>query len=203
MAKNEKKPVFSISREAVRSLELEETWLDKRPKDAREISRFMHVEMAKLVDSSLDAIQSFTQLIKNGITPPSNVLLILAERFADYLERETISLDEAFCLKKKQRVGHPIKHQKAQQKRKHLLYAIWCLRKQNQNKGVALSIEDAAGEIINRLGADVEQEMLKTEYIRAKTQDILDGAYNALPDEVKASMVQNVPDPCDELKTDY
>lgn len=203
MAENKKKIVFSISQEAMQSLELEETWLDKRPKDASEISRFMHVEMAKLADGNLEAIQSFVQLIKMGITPPSNVLLILAEGFADYLERETISLDEAFDLKKKQRVGHPIKHQRAQHERRHLLYAMWCLRKQNQNKGVALSIEDAAGEIINRLGADVEQEMLKTEYIRAKTQDILDGAYNALPDEVKATMIQNIPDPFDESKTDY
>jgi hypothetical protein len=121
-----------------------------------------HIEKNTLDNSSADFIKMFRDCIFLGLTPPAMALVRIAEAFDSYLkDASTLSLDEAFRLKGKPRIGHPLKVKKHDQQKASMFFAISILRKLKN-----LSIMDAAGELINLWDIEAEDEALKKDYIK-------------------------------------
>lgn len=133
-------------------------------------------------DKPLDVLRAFSSCIFAGVTPPPRVLVFVAECLASYFDNTGgITLDEAFNLQSRQRIGHPLKQQQSQHKRGRILYYMWQLRKQAEYENRTLSIENAAGEAINNLGlTDVTEDSLKKSYIDIDADDIFNNAMEVM-----------------------
>lgn len=131
----------------------------------------------------LQAVTSFSRCVFAGVTPPPSLLAKVAEAFNGYLKaRGQLTLDRAFDLQTKQKVGNPFKHRAAQARRGQILHDMWALRKEREAKGEPLSILKAASEVINRLSLSDEEDALTRDYSRLKIQEIFDRAEEALHD---------------------
>jgi hypothetical protein len=179
-----------ISPEAWERLLIQQRWLEARPeflavKDQQKL-QLMLAEGTPSNDT-IGVIRQFSLLVDNGITPPAHILVAVAKGFREYLKSESLaSLDVAFHLKPKQRVGHPLKHRKERETRARILYQIWCLRREAKSNGEKLSIENAAGKIINLLErTDLTEDGLKKDYIAMDIDSIFDEAMDVL-DEIPA-----------------
>ena len=138
-------------------------------------------------DDAIDVIRQFTLLVKAGITPPPNILVAVALSFGKYISASgELSLDVAFNLKPKQRVGHPLTHRKEKEERGRICYLMWCLRHSAKLNGETLSIEDAAGKVINQLDqTELSEDVLKKDYIKIRADEIFDGVIKIL-EEIEA-----------------
>lgn len=83
-----------------------------------------------------------------------------------------MSLDEAFDLKPKQKTGHPLKDRLRKESNGRLFYMMWCTRTQNRKDGLVLSIEDAAGAVIDALNLEIDSETLKKYYCNSGAEYI-------------------------------
>lgn len=132
-------------------------------------------------DKPLYVLQSFSNCVFSGATPPPNVLVFVAEGLASYFDNAgELTLDEAFNLQAKQRIGHPLRQQQAKHKRGRVLYYMWRLRRQAEQENRTLSIERAAGEAINTLDlTDVSEDSLSKSYSEIDADELFGNAYNA------------------------
>lgn len=57
---------------------------------------------------------------------------------------------------------------------------MWSMRHAATLEGGLLSIEDAAGEVINKLGLDLDEDALKKSYIEMKADEIFGYAFEVM-----------------------
>lgn len=89
----------------------------------------------------IDVIEDFRYSVHNGLMPNPNALIFVANCIAAYLESKgKISLDEAFGMKSKQRVGNPAQHREKQSQDDEFLSRMSQYRADNPSA----TIEDAA-----------------------------------------------------------
>lgn len=113
-------------------------------------------------NAALDLMKVFRDSIFLGVTPPAVILIYLAQFFDRYLKDSgTLSLDEAFKLKGRNKIGHPLKIRQQEQHEAAIFFGITILRKLK-----SLSIEAAAGEIIDSWGIEAHETVLKKKYIK-------------------------------------
>ena len=171
--------------EVFNQLLLEQSWLEAsrnvlRVRPIEDYLQLAFAENANLNDS-VDVIRQFTLLIEKGITPPASILSAVAKSFRNYLDIEPHdSLDTAFNLNKKQRIGHPLAYRAVREQRGRIFYLMWCLRHDGKLKGKEPSIEEVAGVVINKLSLDLTEDVLKKDYISKQADSIFDGAFEAL-----------------------
>jgi hypothetical protein len=128
----------------------------------------------------IDLIRQFEKLTSSGITPPTNVLLAVANFFRTYLEGAgKRSLDEAFKLKPKQRSGHPLSRRLVTESEAHVLYWMWCVRQEAEASGKSMSIEEAAGKAI-ACGASATEDKLKKCYVSRRIDSVFGKALAAM-----------------------
>lgn len=174
----------------LQQLHLEQSWLEasRTTLRARPIEDYVQLAWAENVNAndSIDVIRQFTLLVEKGITPPAAILNTLAIHFRHYLEAEPfVSLDDAFSLKRKQSIGHPLDHKLAREKRGRVIYFMWCLRHQAKLNNKRLSIASAAGEAINKFNLDVNESVLEKNYVDMNADDIFDKAFKVLSEVLK------------------
>lgn len=134
-------------------------------------------------NDAIGVIRQFVALVDTGITPPPHILAAVSSRFRGYKEANGgLSLDEAFGLSRKQRIGHPLKHRAEVEKRGKIIHLMWILRQEKMLSGNDISIEDAAGEIINLYGLDLSEDTLKKAYIKKNADKIFGDFYATLRD---------------------
>ena len=164
---------------------LEQSWVEASRSvfGVRPIDDYLQLAFAENVntDDSIDIIRQFTLLVEKGITPPAVILSAIASSFRVYMQQDPFdSLDYAFNLKRKQSVGHPLKHRSSKEKRGRIVYLIWCLRHKAKLENKILSIENAAGELINQMNLDLTEDALKKDYITMNADEVFDKALKAL-----------------------
>ena len=172
-----------IDEEAKERLLLQQIWLEARPDFlADSQQRKLQIMLSESADDMIDTLRQFCLLIKEGITPPAHILVPLAIHFGRYLDaQDGSSLDEAFKLKKKQgKNGSPLKHKRFREERQLLLFLMADLRYQARKNGKKMpSIEKAAAHIINQRNLSVQEESLKADYIKTRTEEIYFEAFDA------------------------
>ncbi len=177
---------MGVEKSALEQLKLEQSWLEasRTTLRVRPIDDYVQLAWAENINpnDSINIIRQFTLLVEKGITPPAAILNTLAIHFRHYLEAEPfVSLDDAFSLKRKQSIGHPLDHRLAKEERGRVIYFMWCLRHQAKHNNVRLSIEKAAGEAINKLDLKkVSEAVLVKNYVDMKADDIFDKAFKVL-----------------------
>ena len=174
---------LDISQNAYESLLLDEHWLSLRPsRFDNQIEKGVQLLFGENVkhEDSIDVIRQFVALIDQGITPNAIVLAAVSNSFKKYISTENKTLDDCFNLKKKQSVGHPLKHRKEKEQRGRILFLIWCIRDDAKNRGETISIESAAGQVINELNLDDNEGALAKEYSAKKIDQIFDNAKQAI-----------------------
>ncbi|MBT9097206.1 hypothetical protein KFZ76_05720 [Methylovulum psychrotolerans] len=173
-----------VEDEAFAMLTREATIRDMVPEYAEnKIKKGVAILFAELSgDKPLDILRSFSDCVFSGATPPPNVLVFIAECLTSYFDNEgKITLDKAFNLQSRQRIGHPLKDQQAKHKRGRILYYMWQLRKQAETENRTLSIFKAAGETINTLGlTDVSEYSLEKSYTEIDADEIFDNLFNEM-----------------------
>lgn len=177
--------------EAFQRLLLQQRWLENRPELQRQkLDDMVLLALAESANEPLAVIQMFTMLTEAGITPSANVLSCLSQYFRSYLNGNGgVSLDHAFGLKPKQRVGHPISHQRSRHERGRLVYMMWCKRKEASDRGNVLSILNAAGQVINELNLlDISEDTLEKEYSAFNADSVFDAAYTICADTLEQQM---------------
>ena len=163
--------------EVFNQLLLEQSWLEAsrnvlRVRPIEDYLQLAFAENANLNDS-VDVIRQFTLLIEKGITPPASILSAVAKSFRNYLDIEPHdSLDTAFNLNKKQRIGHPLAYRAVREQRGRIFYLMWGLRHDGKLKGKEPSIEEVAGIVINKLSLDLTEDVLKKDYISKQADSI-------------------------------
>ncbi len=135
---------------------------------------------------SITFMRYFRDSVCSGATPSAAVLIHVAECFDKYLNDDSgmLSLDEAFKLSHRPRLGNPIKQEQWLQNKMTILLAMWLQRKINELKGNKLSIENAAGIIIDKWNLDEDAESLKKAYIKSKIDKEYEGRYYPPTSEV-------------------
>jgi len=163
-----------VSEEAIAMLTREATVRDivpefKENRDKQAITR-MFAEHAG--NDPLHVIQAYTDC--------ANILALIAEWFARYLDSGLISLDYAFELKDKQKAGHPIKHRKIKEKRGVILLTMWSMREKAKESGKRLSIPKAAEKALEVFNINEPTvDALDREYRDSRIQGICDRAKTA------------------------
>jgi len=138
-------------------------------------------------DDPLSVVQAFTDCVFSGITPPPQVLIKIAEKFAKYLDSGLIDLDYAFELKSKQGSGHPIQQRTEKSKRGHLLHLMWQERKNAEKNGTKLSIRKAAEMVINKYcGPDYPFDALVKNYCDMEIDKVFDDTNEVLDEYFKS-----------------
>lgn len=161
---------------------LSETARDKLCKEhnylgqARTVFRIGHLQEAFASHQSetdtVGVIRQYVTIIEKGLTPPVNILAAVWEGFASYLAaRGNQSLDYAFGLHSKQRVGHPLEHRAATEQRGLEIYYMWMLRHRARKDGKRLGLTRAAEITINDLKLSVSESALEKSY-KAQKADI-------------------------------
>ncbi len=161
-------------------------------KDHENLLQLAFAENANPNDA-IDIIRQFFLCVNKGITPPAHILAVVASGFEKYISApEAMSLDSALNLKPKQRVGHPLTHRKEKEYRGRICYQMWCLRYDAELKGETLSIEKAAGKVINQLGSTtLTEDILKKDYINLKADEIFNLAFNLAINTLKEIEAKN------------
>lgn len=128
----------------------------------------------------------FRDSVFSGVTPSTAVLTPIAEFFDRYLSDNSglLTLDESFQLTHKARVGNPLKQEKWLQNKMLILLAMWLQRKLASLKGQKLSIENAAGKVIEEWGLEADAEALKKAYIQFEGDKHNEGGYYPATPEV-------------------
>jgi hypothetical protein len=112
--------------------------------------------------SPLEKIDYCSQALLFGALPDVETLLFVAEAFYRYVHSDgTISLDEAFRLKSKPKVGNPVRQRDRERKIAGLLFSMALHRACNPKVSIAKAAEAALGN-----DESIEVETLKREYIR-------------------------------------
>lgn len=164
-------------------LRLEESWIDAaritvwKNKSFEDNLQLSFARATKL-DNSIEVIRQFTLLVERGITPPASILNALAIRFRSYLKiKPPDSLDAAFNLKRKQRVGHPLTHRLADEERlKEFFYHMWRIRQQLKKGNKKFSIEEAASQVILLYNLSISESVLQKKYSELKIDAIFEEA---------------------------
>jgi hypothetical protein len=126
---------------------------------------------------TIGVIQQYVSMIDKGLIPSAPILAALWHGFASYLASSgNQTLDYAFGLTVKQRVGHPLTHRLATEQRANEIHYMWNLRHKARLAGKKLSIPAAAGITINELGLSVSESALAKSYKAFKADTIFDGA---------------------------
>lgn len=171
-----------LSSDALRRLTLEQVWLENGPerKTADNALKAQSLISSHVtLDDSIDAIRHYVVCVTKGITPAAAILAHIGVSLRRYLDAEgALSLDQAFGLENRQRVGHPLPRRIESDRRSQAAYAMWQLRDEAAAKGESLSIEAAAGQVINALGLTLSEETLRKHY---STIDA-DGIFGAFRD---------------------
>ena len=125
---------------------------------------------------SISVFIRFISAVNRGEAPPTDVLAAIAEGLTLYItnplpviddhrsDQKLKSLDECFGLKPKQGVGHPVKHTVNKCVRAFHLKAMCELREASMAEGRRISIEDAAGIVINSHNLNINEDILVKEY---------------------------------------
>ncbi len=95
-----------------------------------------------------------------------------------------MTLDQAFSLQSRQRIGHPLKNLAKQQRRAQIIYFMALKRLSAEAQGVDLSIERAASEVINEFGLDESEDTLTKAYSQAKPEEPLRAAFTTIQREL-------------------
>jgi hypothetical protein len=176
-----------ISLEARKRLMLEYSWLDA----SRVHFKASHDDYIQLAfadnanpEDAIDVIRQYTLLVEKGVTPPPHILIAIAKAFGKYIrQKPRESLDVVFNLKRKQRVGHPLDHRATREERGRFAYLMWSMRQEARQNGDTISIEEAAGEIINRLNLEsrgISDDSLKKDYIALKADEVFGRAMEVI-----------------------
>jgi hypothetical protein len=128
----------------------------------------------------------FRDSVFSGVTPSVEILASIAEFFDKYLNDDSgmLTLDESFKLRHKARIGNPIKQKKWLQNKATILMAMWLQRKLATLRGQKLSIENAAGKIIEEWDLEADAEALKKEYTKSEIDKIHENDYYPARPEV-------------------
>ena len=172
-----------VSDEAKSTLVRVATLIDAVPKTSKPtIQKILAITFAENTEGDpLDVVQAFTNCVFNGITPPPNLLVQVAEKFSKYLDSGDISLDYAFDLQKKQRSGHPISQRTDKLKRLRLLCCMRYERVIAKNNGRELSIRKATEIVINKYcGPDYPFEALLKDYSAMEIDKIFNASDEAV-----------------------
>ena len=134
---------------------------------------------------ALDQLEAFRALIYEGLIPPPSILIPIAEALDDHFKANgALSLDAAFELKPKQKLGHPISAKENKTERGRIHNDMWLIRKSEQLVGRTVSIEEAAGRVINNRNLAISEDALKKSYINSDVDRVLDRAADALAESV-------------------
>jgi hypothetical protein len=170
MAKEE-----SVSENSVKMLAREATILSAAPESEdnfnyKQISR----SFADLAgEAPLDNLSAFQDCIFSGATPPPKVLIFIAERIQKYLLADgNISLDRAFNLGKKPKVGHPLEWANAKKERGRIHWMIYrkcrdediSIQKSAKAVHAALEIKGIAPESLAKEYSDQKMHKIFSDY---------------------------------------
>ena len=147
---------------------------------ANRLDKGIQIVLAENASAPLEVIKSFQNCVYAGVTPPANVLINIAENIAHYFESNgNISLDRAFNLHSKPKVGHPLNHQKTKNYRGAVLHLMYQKRKLAETEGKNISIETAASEVINEFNLADSEDALCRAYSVANIDEVFNKAYEA------------------------
>lgn len=180
---------------ALQHLQLEQSWLEQtRTKlNIRPIEAFLQLAIAENAkpNDSIDIIRQFYLCVKKGITPPAELLMVVADKFEKYeLAKGELSLDECFNEKKRGK-KHPIKQKLKDEEKNRVYYFMWSQIKLAELEGKKLSIWGAAKTAREKFTPHITTETLEKEYISAKLSDVFNNAYDVVAEYVP-SMAINI-----------
>ncbi len=185
----------SKEKNALQHLKLEQFWLEQNRtiSNIRPIETYLQLAIAENAkpDDSIDNIRQFYLCVKKGITPPAEILMVVANKFEKYeLAKGDMTLDECFN-EKKQGKKHPLK-QKLKDEEKNIVYHfMWSQIKLAELEGKKLSIWGAAKTAREKFTPHITTETLEKEYISAKLSDVFNNAYDVIA-EFDPSMANNM-----------
>ena len=185
----------SKEKNALQHLKLEQSWLEatRTTLQARPIEDYLQLAFAEntKLDDSTDNIRQFYLCVKKGITPPAEILMVVANKFEKYeLAKGELSLDECFNEKKQGR-KHPIKQKLKDEEKNRVYYFMWSQIKLAELEGKKLSIWGAAKTAREKFTPHITTETLEKEYISAKLSDVFNNAYDVVAEYVP-SMANNM-----------
>ncbi len=101
------------------------------------------------LDTRLDPIESIEQFriaVTNGVVPSPNILIFVCNCFAKYLEANgRLSLDEAFRMKSKQRVGNPAQQRNDRRIKEEYLFRMSQFRAEHPEASIETAAEACYG----------------------------------------------------------
>jgi hypothetical protein len=173
---------LEISQEAYEALLLDENWMSMRPSRFNDDMSGVQLLIGENVNpiDSIDVMRQFVSLVDKGITPNALILAAVAKGFRDYLSDGANTLDFSFNLKTKQRVGHPLKHRAERELKGRIAYLIWSMREDAKSRGDSISVETAAGVLINELDLPFTEETLTREYGAMKAEEVFGNMKQAI-----------------------
>lgn len=122
-------------------------------------------EMTASDSEPISFVTAFRDCVYAGLTPNANVLAMVAKSFDRYLRANgNLSLDAAFSLKSIQRVGHPITKARRDARNAQVNWMVFKKRREAEARGAPISIERAAGEVINELNLSDTEEAIAKRY---------------------------------------
>lgn len=141
-------------------------------------------------------MRDFRDCVYSGITPSAAILTSIAEFFDRYLSDESglLSLDESFKLTHKARIGSPLKQERWLQNKMLVLLAMWLHIKLAKLKGTRLSIENAAGKVIEEWELEADAEALKKSYSQFELDKHNEGGYYPATPEVIRDLEKGLED---------
>jgi hypothetical protein len=166
-----------VSEEARASLSRQQIALELAPQFAADWQQ--HVLLKAFAEfsirgDSIDTIRQFTSCVYGGVMPPPNILIALAEAFSTYLDGAGAStLDAAFALQARQKIGNPLKNRMHKEERATVLFKMWQLRHASEAAGKKISILDAAGLLINELNLEESEDTLSKAYSEANFDEVI------------------------------
>ena len=152
---------------------------------------------AKTTDNiTIHYMRYFRDCVYAGITPSAAILTSIAESFDRYLSDDSglLTLDEGFKLIHKARLGNPLKQERWLQNKVIVLLAMWLQRKLATLRGQKLSIENAAGRIIEEWNLEVDAEALKKSYIHFELDRHNENDYYPATPEVISDLEKGLED---------
>lgn len=136
-------------------------------------------------DDALNIIRLYRCFIRLGLMPPDNLLLAIDGYFGAYLEANgDKSLDKAFGLTNKPRIGHPLKYRKGVKARNDAAcFIMWYDLETARLQGKPpLTNTKAAENVIDEFSLTLEAESLASYYQKNKfgqASDALCAEYGA------------------------
>jgi hypothetical protein len=184
-----------VSTQARASLTREEVLRDvatNTPQDAERKRAALLVSSEVSESDMLGTLRAFARCVFSGTTPPTYALILVAESIGRYFDaRGETTLDQAFNLAPVQKAGHPITARQRRAKLDRLCFQMWQLRKASERSGKRLSIEAAAGEIVNRYDLTESEDTLKSHYVKHRFQTKWDQAQRILSEALAKKSPHN------------